>query len=146
MQNFPVWRLVNSQQSMPPPPGSPTISPYRHRQCNNISNISSRPVRSSVHASSVTALVNFFSALRHQVPIDDDQSSLADFLYFKKAVMEDDRSRCTSDLRQTDPGRDFGWRAAELSRITHTAGGNSRGGARQRQESTGYAGMGRGHR
>jgi len=36
--------------------------------------------------------------------------------------MEDDRSRCTSDLRQTDPGRGFGWWAAELSRITHAGG------------------------
>jgi hypothetical protein len=140
MQNFPVRRLLKSQQSMP---RSPTISPYRHRQCHNISNISSRPVRSSLHASSVTTLVNFFSALRYQV---HDQSSLTDFLYFKKAVMEDDRSKCTSDLRQTDPGRSFGWWAAELSRITHTPGGSGRGGARQRQENTGYAGMGWGHR
>ena len=41
--------------------------------------------------------------------------------------MEDDRSKCTSDLRQTDPGRSFGWRAAELSRITHGVGGKVEG-------------------
>jgi hypothetical protein len=48
-------------------------------------------------------------------------------LYFKKAVMGDDHSRCTSDLRQTVPGRGFGWRVAELSRITHTVGGKIEG-------------------
>jgi hypothetical protein len=41
--------------------------------------------------------------------------------------MEDDRSKCTSDLRQPDPGRSFGWRAAELSRITHGVGGKVEG-------------------